>query len=48
MTELQSEPFVRREPFWPAAIITFGPNNGLGHPDWVRTNQAGRARDLGR
>jgi hypothetical protein len=24
MTELQSEPSVRREPFWPAAIITFG------------------------
>jgi hypothetical protein len=24
MTELQSEPSDRREPFWPAAIITFG------------------------
>ena len=24
MTELQSEPSVRREPFWPAAIIMFG------------------------
>jgi hypothetical protein len=24
MSELQSEPSVRREPLWPAAIVTFG------------------------
>ena len=24
MTELESEPSVRREPIWPAVVITFG------------------------
>ena len=46
MTELESGSSVRPEPFWPAAIITFGISLAAAWIILMRTNQASRARDL--